>query len=148
MPYYAKIVDGVVRGVTQTARPMSRLDLVELDSLNTDLIGYSWDGQDFTPPPPTVYERITVGAFWDRFTNAELVDYDVAMQHDPAATNAAKKAAAKLRIFRRDVGEVGSCKLTGNKVRNFVQDLETTGILAAGRAAAILDAPITEDEKA
>ena len=37
---------------------MSRPDLVELQSLDTWLIGYLWDGADFTAPPATVYERI------------------------------------------------------------------------------------------
>jgi hypothetical protein len=108
--------------------------------------GWQYDGANFTPPPATVYEKITTEAFWDRFTNNELVDYDVAMQHNPADTNNAKKDAARLRIFRRDAGEAGYRNLTKTKVRSFVQALETSGILAAGRAAVILDTSISDDE--
>jgi hypothetical protein len=95
---------------------------------------------------PRVPQLITTEAFWARFTNAELVDYDVAMQHDPAASSAAKKAAAKLRIFQRDADQTGYRKLTANKVTTTLADLETAGILAAGRAATILTTPITADE--
>lgn len=109
--------------------------------------GLTYDGSIFAPVR-VVYKRILSGAFWDRFSNGELVDYDVAMQHDPAASSGAKKDAARLRVFRREIGETGYCDLTRSRVRSFVQGLETAGILAAGRALEILDTPITEDEKA
>lgn len=91
--------------------------------------------------------RIRTEAFWDRFTNAELVAYDVAMQHDPAATTAAKKDAAKLRIFQRDADAVGYRDLSKNKTRDLVTNLEASGVIGVGRAAQILDAPITDAEK-
>ena len=97
--------------------------------------------------PSETRSRIKTPAFWDRFTNAELVDYDVAMQHDPSATNAAQKAAARLRIFRREASDAGSVNLAKNRVVTFVQGLEG-GVLQAGRAASILGAPITDDEAA
>jgi len=97
--------------------------------------------------PDVVRARISTAAFWDRFTNAELVDYDVAMQHDPAASNAAQKAAARLRIFRREASDAGAVNLSKQRVVNFVQGLEG-GVLQAGRAATILGAPITDDEAA
>ena len=106
---------------------------------------------DFAPPRK-VYTNIDTEAFWERFTQAELVAYDVAMQHDPAAGNPAKKAAAKLRIFRRDASDAGYRNLTKPKVRTFVQELEAASdtmggtILAVGRATVILDTPITVDE--
>jgi hypothetical protein len=101
---------------------------------------------EFGPTPPAeVYVRITAEAFWERFTSAELVDFDVAMQHDSAATNQAKKDAAKLRIFKADTDASGFRNLTKTKVRNFVLGLPLS-ILAAGRATIILDTPITEDE--
>jgi len=98
-------------------------------------------------PPLVAPSRITTDAFWGRFTNAELVDYDVAMQHDPAATNAQQKAAARLRIFRREASDAGAVNLSKQRVVNFVQGLEG-GVLQAGRAATILGAPITDDEAA
>ena len=92
------------------------------------------------------YRLIRAEAFWERFTSAELVDYDVAMQHDPAASSAQKKDAAKLRIFREDTNQSGYRKLTANKVTNVVTGLETSGILVAGRATVILTTAITADE--
>jgi hypothetical protein len=98
------------------------------------------------PAAPKANSLIRTEAFWDRFTSAELVDYDVAMQHDPASSNAAKKDAAKLRIFKEDAGFSGYRKMSSNKVTSFVTGLETSGILAAGRATMILTAPVTQDE--
>jgi hypothetical protein len=97
--------------------------------------------------PDVVRSRISTAAFWDRFTNAEMVDYDVAMQHDPSATNAAQKAAARLRIFRREASDAGFVNLSKPRVVSFVQGLEGS-VLLAGRAATILTTPITDDEAA
>ena len=97
----------------------------------------------FTAPP--IYRRITTAAFWDRFTTAELVDYDVAMQHDPAATTQAKKAAARLRVFRREASDAGNLRITAPRLVNFVADLVTASIIAAPRQADIL-APVTAAE--
>lgn len=98
-------------------------------------------------PPDVVRARIKTPDFWDRFTNGELVDYDVAMQHDAAASNAAQKAAARLRIFRREASDAGFVNLSKPRVAAFVQGLEGS-VLQAGRAAVILTAPITDDEAA
>lgn len=109
--------------------------------------GFLWDGAAFTEPPKPAFRDIKTPAFWDRFTNAELVDYDVAMQHDPSASNAQQKAAARLRIFQREASDAGVVNLTKSRVVSFVQGLEG-GVLQAGRAAAILGAAITDDEVA
>lgn len=108
--------------------------------------GCTWSGSVFGPVPATVYKLIKTSAFWDRFSNNELVDYDVAMQHDPAASSNAKKSAAKLRLFRRATSDDGFVKLAANKTVTFVADLETAGILAVGRAVQITGTPITPDE--
>lgn len=97
---------------------------------------------------PIAAEWIAAPAFWDRFTSEEMVSYDVSMQHDPLATNAAQRAAARLRIFRREASDAGRIKLGRQKVIDFVSSLEVSGVLAAGRAAAILTTPISEDEAA
>jgi hypothetical protein len=107
--------------------------------------GWTWDGTVFAAPVAPVYKKIRTEAFWERFTNNELVDIDVAMQHNPADTNNAKKAAAKLRIFKADADASGYRKLDANKVTSFVQGLEPA-LIAAGRAATILNTPITADE--
>jgi hypothetical protein len=98
-----------------------------------------------------VAELITVEAFWDRFTQAETLNYEVAKQHNAAATLALQKDAGKLRIFQDTAYALGYVKLGKNKVQNFVTSLESSQngivILAAGRAAAILNAPIIDDEE-
>jgi hypothetical protein len=94
-----------------------------------------------TPP----YNRIRTEAFWDRFTQAELVDYDVASQHEPSASAAAKKTSAKLRLFRRDADVTGFRNLQLAKTRAFVTGLEGT-VLVAGRAAVILDTVVSKVE--
>jgi hypothetical protein len=45
-----------------------------------------------------------------------------------------------------DANSSGYRKLAANKVTSFVTGLETSGVLAAGRAATILTTPITVDE--
>jgi len=95
---------------------------------------------------------IKTEAFWERFTNAEMLDIEVGAFQNLSGTDPQKKAAAKVRVFRDDANSSGYRNLDKNKVRNFVTDLETTAgtsgnILAAGRAAVILDTPITDDER-
>jgi len=95
--------------------------------------------------------KISAEAFWERFTNAEFVLLDVACQHEQGMTDQQKKDAAKNRIFRDDTNNSGYRNLGKSKVRNFVLGLESTtvlgsSVLAAGRAAVILDTTITEEE--
>lgn len=110
--------------------------------------GNTWDGQNFGPVPAKSYKLMTTAAFWARFTNNELVGYDVGMQHDPAASPNDKKAAAKLRLFRRDTSDAGVVKPASNKVVALVADLEAAGIIAAGRATQITGTPIAAEEAA
>lgn len=95
-----------------------------------------------TTPP---YIRIRTEAFWARFTVAELVDYDVAMQHQPADNANTKKAAARLRVFQRQSDIKGFVRLGNQNVIDFVNSL-APAVLTAARATAILSAPITADE--
>ena len=41
----------------------------------------------------------------------EMIAYDVAMQHDPAASTNAKNTSAKLRVFRRMASDDGFVRL-------------------------------------
>ena len=94
-----------------------------------------------TPP----FIRIRTEAFWARFTIAELVDYDVAMQHNPADNAAAKKNAARLRVFQRQSDIKGFVPLNAQKIIDFVNGLAPS-VITAARATAILTTPITADE--
>jgi hypothetical protein len=93
--------------------------------------------------PP--YIRIRTEAFWARFTIAELVDYDVAMQHNPADNATQKKAAAQKRVFQRQSDIKGFVRLNAQAVQDFVNGL-APGVITAARATAILTAPITAAE--
>jgi hypothetical protein len=96
---------------------------------------------DLKPP----FTRIRADAFWARFTTGELVDYDIAMQYNPADSNAAKKAAARLRVFQRQSDIKGFVRLGAQNVQELVNGL-VPGVLTAARATAILTTPITVAE--
>lgn len=94
-----------------------------------------------TPP----FVRIRTEAFWARFTNGELVDYDVAMQHNSTDNANTRKAAAKLRVFQRQSDIKGFVRIGSQNVIDLVNGL-APGVITAARATAILTTPITADE--
>ena len=97
------------------------------------------------PQPATT--KIRSDAFWDRFTAAELVAYEVACQHNPADTPTNQNRSAKLRIFRRDVDRFEAVDLSSAKVQNKMNGLMVTElILTAPRATQILTDPIQASE--
>lgn len=95
----------------------------------------------FLPP----FNRMRTDAFWDRFTNGELVDFDVAMQHNPADSANAKKAAARLRVWQRRADIKGYVRLGSQRTQDFVNSL-VPGVLTAARATAILTTTIVVGE--
>jgi hypothetical protein len=99
------------------------------------------------PPPP--YEgtwRITKLAFRNRFTQSEKVAIEIAALDDPAAPMQQRAMSAALRASQMDVQAAQFIDLTRADTRAGVQQLEAVGILAAGRAAVILDTPPSEQE--
>jgi hypothetical protein len=106
------------------------------------------DLPDFIVVSPPGKNRwiITAKAFWDRFTFNERADFLIASQIDLAASNGVKRAAAKRQLRRQDIDRDGVVRLKSNKIEDFVNGLETDGILSAGRAAEILTTPGAEDE--
>ena len=100
----------------------------------------------FTPAPATDYRFIRADALWDRFVGSENVDFDIACQHDSSAPKPAQRKAARLRLLRRDIDSLGYARLSGGKIQSLFTTLETDGVLAAGRAAVILNTPINFDE--
>ena len=113
-------------------------------------IGWHYDGEAFTAPvpesPPAQDTRITRLAFRKRFTQAEKVALEIAALDDPSATPAQRAQAAALRAYLKDVDAAQFIDLADAHVAAGVHTLEAAGLLAAGRTAEIINAPVTPDE--
>jgi hypothetical protein len=119
----------------------------------------SWQGMEFAthdhaeeappsePPPPPEDRRVTLLGFRNRFTKAEKIAIDLASIDNPAAPMAQRQMAASLRADIKDQENGSWTDLDLPETRDGVQQLEQFGLIAAGRAAMILDAPITEVER-
>ena len=91
--------------------------------------------------------RITRLAFRNRFTTPEKVALEIAGLDDPAAPMPARAQAAALRANQADLAAATFVDLDRPDTRAGVQMLEAAGLLAAGRALVILDAPVTTEER-
>jgi len=92
------------------------------------------------------WRRITRLAFRNRFTMAEKTALELASLDSPAAPMAQRQQAAMLRAYMADVSVATFLDLEREDTRFGVQALESFGLLPAGRALEILDAPIQADE--
>ena len=91
--------------------------------------------------------RITRLAFRNRFTQAEKVALELAALDDPAAPMPQRQQAAALRATLADTVAATFIDLSRAETRTGVQSLEAGGLLAAGRALQILDAPVQPEER-
>ena len=91
--------------------------------------------------------RITRLAFRNRFTAQEKVMLELAALDDPSAPMPQRQQAAAIRVHLADVAASSFVDLARADTRAGVQALEAGGLLAAGRAMEILDAPIVADER-
>lgn len=118
-----------------------------------------WDGMAFADhdhteaaeqpalvAPYTGPWRITRLAFRNRFTMAEKAAMELAKLDNPAATMAQRQQAAVLRAYMDDVAASTFVDLQRPDTRAGVQQLEAMGLLAAGRAAEILNTLPTDLE--
>ena len=103
------------------------------------------------PPPIDAAEptdaRITRLAFRNRFTQAEKVTLELAALDNPAASTAQRQQAAALRSYLKDLDAATFVDLERPDTVAGVQSLGAAGLLAEGRAAAILTAPIEAHER-
>ena len=76
-----------------------------------------------------------------------LVTFVIAALDDPAAAMPARAQAAALRANQADLAAATFVDLQRPDTRTGVLTLEAGGLLAPGRALAILDAPITPEER-
>lgn len=100
------------------------------------------DGQLLLAPG----SHVTRLAFRNRFTQAEKVMLEIASLDNPAGTLAQRQQAAALRVYLADVATSSFVDLSRPDTRNGVLQLESRGLLAAGRALQILDDPILVTE--
>lgn len=91
--------------------------------------------------------RITKLAFRNRFTMAEKVAMEMASLDNPGATMALRQQAAALRANLADTAVAVFIDLTRTDTRAGVQMLEAAGLIGAGRALEILDAPVQPAER-
>lgn len=96
------------------------------------------------PSPPSV--KITKLAFRNRFTQAEKVAIELTAADNPAAALQQRQFAATLRAQLADQRDAQFIDLGRADTRAGVQQLEALGLLAAGRAAVILDTAPSESE--
>lgn len=102
-----------------------------------------------TPAEPAPDPRHLTGlAFRNRFTRAEKIAIELAALDDPSAPMAQRQASAALRADLKDQESATYIDLDRDDTRAGVQALETAGLLAAGRALEILDAPVQAHERA
>lgn len=101
---------------------------------------YDAGSSQIVPRTATSYGRIiTRLAFLSRFTDAEAIAIDL-------ASIGGTVEAATLRRAQAKINAAEEIQLDNAETRAGVQALETAGLIAAGRAAAILDAPVQAHE--
>jgi hypothetical protein len=97
--------------------------------------------------PTALTRHMTKLGFRNRFTPAEKIAIEIACLDDPSAPMPLRQQAAMLRASQADQRDATYIDLDRADTRNGVQALEAVGILAAGRALQILDAPVTEEDR-
>lgn len=137
---YAIIENGKVINIAIADAPMGP-NWVQNDTAG---IGWSYNGTVFTapvqPPAPVQPRHITRLAFLSRFTDAEAVAIDL-------ASIGATVPAASMRRYTSKVNASTFIDLDRADTRAGVIALEGAGLLAAGRALVILDAPVQDVER-
>ena len=87
-------------------------------------------------------------AFRNRFSKVERAGIEFAALDDPSAPMAQRQQAAALRADLKDQEQAMFIDLDDPDTRSGVLTLGTLGLIAVGRAAEILDAPVLEAERA
>ena len=139
MPYYAQLDDARrVVAVVETAGTLQGDHLVALDSLDESLLGQVHDaeGGTFTPTAaPAADRRITILAFKQQLTAAER-----------KAIRAAAKTDEDVEDFVDLCDSATFIDLSRPDTVAGVQALEAAGLLAAGRAAQVLEGAVQAAE--
>ena len=140
---YALVIGGAVATVVEQASlPTVQMGGQWVECAANVGPGWTYSGGNFAAPVALAPARyITQLAFLSRFTDAEAIGIDL-------ASIGATEAAAGLRRYQAKVAAAKFIDLDRADTRAGVQALEAAGMLAAGRALVILDAPISDPERA
>ena len=160
MPYYAQInAYGICTAVTETHSELSAAwNIIAIDGLHSELLGKLYDAEASKAGAPVfadapaqplgdVPRLITKLAFRNRFTKAEKAGIEFAALDDPTAPIAQRQQAAALRADLKDQEQATFIDLDDEDTRTGVLTLEAVGLIAAGRAVEILDAPVQDKER-
>ena len=139
MNRYAQLSNNTVQNVIESE--------TDPDGINGEWVlcgnagpGFTYDGAAFHMPEPVAPARhVTQLAFLSRFTDAEAITLDL-------ASIGATQPAAALRRYQAKVSAAKYIDLDMAETQAGVHALEAMGILAAGRAAEILEAPVQANE--
>ena len=141
MTRYAQIADGVVKVIIASATDPDGINGAWIACGDAVSPGWTYDGTVFAPPAPQPEVRhITRLAFLSRFTDAEAVAIDL-------ASIGSTVPAASMRRYTTKVNASTFIDLDRADTRAGVTALEGAGLLAAGRALVILDAPVQDFER-
>jgi len=111
-------------------------------------VGVGWDfvpeTQTFNPPGRRRW--VTRLGFRNRFTTAELVSLEIASLDNPSGTAQQRQQAASIRVLLANLQAASYIDLDRPDTRAGVQQLEAGTLLGVGRAAEILDGPISAEQ--
>lgn len=141
--YYAQLNgDGRCVCVSQASAALPEADhLVRLDSYDETVLGQTWADDEWVSPAPVAAVRhITRLAFLQRFLDSEAIAIDL-------ASIGATTQAAGVRRYLSLVNAATYIDLDRPDTRAGVIALESLGLINAGRAEVILDAPLSAGER-
>lgn len=135
--------------VTQAASELEGADLVALTSFDESVLGRVHNeatGQWEAAVPQQEPRKITPLAFRRRFTKVERASIEWAAVDKADQPDAQRQLSAALRADLKDQEQAQFIDLDDADVALGLQTLEAIGLLAAGRAAAIIGAPVLPEE--
>lgn len=151
--FYAQVHEGICIGVSQLASKVDAPDMLPITSYDTTLIGKRYDqatGRWLDGPgtqPGESTRRVSVLAFRKRYSMAERAAIEWAAVDRAELPQTQRQQAAALRATLADIAAASFIDLDDPDTIAGTQMLESMGLIAAGRAAEILSAPVQEVEK-